>query len=194
MPRLGGLEALTRIRALDPTIKIVVITALDDPALHERARALGASAVLVKPFEIRAVIAAVSSTPPNGRGKAAGRVLVVDDDPEIRAVLEEFLAGEGLETVAAGDGGSGLRAVIERMPHVVLLDINMPGLNGVEALAAIRAAASDVSVIMISGSDDLELAKRALAYGAFDYLAKPIDFGYLRQSIEAALMMKHLET
>ena len=67
---------------------------------------------------------------------------------------------------------------------------NLPGLDGVEALRAIRAVAPDAIVIMVSGSTDVELSKRALAYGAFDYVTKPIDFEYLARSVETAVAMR----
>ena len=73
---------------------------------------------------------------------------------------------------------------------MVLLDITLPGLNGVEALPTIRALAPHAMVIMVSGSTDVELSKRALAYGAFDYVTKPIDFEYLARSVETAVAMR----
>lgn len=73
------------------------------------------------------------------------------------------------------------------------LDINMPRLGGIEALTAIRAIAPAVKVIMVSGQSDLEVARRALAYGAFDYVAKSFDPGYLWLSVEAALASKGLD-
>jgi len=70
----------------------------------------------------------------------------------------------------------------------VLLDINMPGLSGIDALPTIRALAPRAAVIMVSGTEDAASAKRALAYGAFDFVVKPIDHAYLRRAIETALL------
>ena len=91
------------------------------------------------------------------------------------------------------DAAAAIAAVAADPPDVVLLDIQMPGLGGVDALAAIRAVAPDVKVIMVSGTSSGDLASRALAYGAFDYVAKPIDLAYLQRSLETAIMMKGLE-
>ena len=116
-----------------------------------------------------------------------GRILIVDDEAEICELLGELLGKTGYQIRSAPDGDTALRAVRDEAPDVVLLDIVMPGLGGIEALTTIRAIAPDVKVIMISGKADIETAKRSLAYGAFDYVTKPIDLGYLALSVAAAL-------
>lgn len=205
MPRLGGLEALKRIRAFDPAILVVVTTGNPDREIHRRARELGARAVLTKPFALIAVAdilrgetPAVSESPAVSREStsppAAGRALVVDDDPDMRDLLATFCIEQGFETRTAGDAGSGLRALVDILTDVVLLDIQMPGMNGVDAVPAMLAMAPDVKIIMVSGSGDADLARRALALGAFDFVTKPLDVAYLRQSLDTALAMKRLES
>lgn len=210
MPRLGGLDALKRIRAFDPTIDVVIASGQLDDDVRRRAIAMGARAALSKPLELPDLLAALGGAQgPVPRSPAApetragrlppsptsagpqGKVLVIDDDPDIRTMLEEFLAESGYEVTAAADGVAALRA-IEGGPDVALLDIAMPGLSGLEALPAIRAVAPDVVVIMVSGTSDVEVARRALALGAFDYVVKPVDLPYLTQSLQTALMMKRL--
>jgi DNA-binding NtrC family response regulator len=212
MPRLGGLGALKRIRAFDPAITVIVVTGSHDAELMRQAEALGVSTVLTKPMEPADLLAALGgSATSSGESISApghpaeplpaptpttvpsAQVLVVDDDEEMRETLEEFLALNGYETRSAADGASAVRAVVERAPDVVLLDIGMPGLSGIEALPTLRAVAPDLKIIVVSGESDLDLAKRALAFGAFDYVAKPVDMAYLKQSLETALMMKRLE-
>ena len=209
----GGLDALKRIRAFDPGITVVVITGVNDAYLHRQALALGVARVLLKPVAPADLLAALESanphpgesaeaiSPPSEPAPAArptepagrGRILVVDDEPEICRLLERLLAPKGYQTRSVGDGAEAVRAVTDQPPDLVLLDINMPRLGGIEALTAIRAIAPAVKVIMVSGQADLEVARRALAYGAFDYVAKPIDLGYLSLSVEAALAWKGLE-
>jgi len=108
-------------------------------------------------------------------------------------MLEELLVMDGYGVRAVTDAVAALRALADDPPDVVLLDIGLPGLNGVDALPALRALAPDVKVIMVSGESSAELAQRALAYGAFDYVTKPPDLAYLKQSLETALMMRRLE-
>lgn len=209
MPRLGGLEALKRIRAFDPKIQVVIVTAEMDEAVHRDASALGARAVLPKPVVPSALLAAFGATPsaptepavepqaapaPQAGGERKGiRVLLIDDDDAVRGVLADFLTLRGYDVSQAARAAAGTTAIADRMPDVVLLDIDMPGLSGADALPTIRAMAPKAVVIMISGTDDEAIAKRTLAFGAFDYLVKPIDFDYLEQSLASALAMKTLE-
>jgi CheY-like chemotaxis protein len=189
-----------------------VITGVNDAYLHRQALALGAVRILLKPLALPDLLAALESpkpepdesteafsppsapapAPPPPEPAGRGRILVVDDEPEICRLLERFLTPKGYQTRSVGDGAEAVRAVTDQPPDLVLLDIAMPRLGGVEALTAIRAIAPDVKVVMVSGQADLEVARRALAYGAFDYVTKPIDLGYLSLSVEAALAWKAL--
>jgi len=213
MPRLGGLDALKRMVAFDPAVHVVVVTGEVDAELRRQAVALGAKAALRKPVDLPDLLAGLdlpseSATPaatnrrvepvappaalfPAAKG---GRVLVADDDPEMRAILEEFLATNGYETRAVADGAAAIRAIVAAPFDAVFLDIDMPGLRGVDALPAIAAVAPNTKVIMVSGTSDAEVAKRALAHGAFDYVVKPVDFAYLGQSLDSAIAMKAVET
>lgn len=205
MPRLGGLEALKQIRESSPETTVVVVTGLVDPGVHEQALAAGASTVLTKPVDLAALRAALSAPPaprralahapgsgPRAQATAAGRVLIVDDDADVRAVLEEFLVAHGYVTRSVGDATGAFWAVIQDVPDVVLLDILLPGFNGVEFIPTIRFAGKDVKIIMVSGISDVGLAKRALAQGAFDYIRKPVDMAYLLRSLEAAMSVRRL--
>jgi len=212
MPRLGGLDAVQRIRAFDRNTKVIVVTGDPDQGLHDRALRLGASLVLTKPLDFSVLDAAIGH-PPAPRVEAArveapaapveraappvarppvsdGLVLVVDDDPELRAVLEELMATRGHRAQVASDAIAALRFIGQEAPDVVLLDIEMPGLKGSDALPAILALAPHTKVIMVSGTPNADVAKKSLAAGAFDYVVKPIDLGYLTQSVETALSMK----
>ena len=212
MPRLGGLEAMKRIRAFDPSIRIVVVTAEVDDMVRGEASALGARAVLGKPIAFAELLAALGAsatfavasppeadpTPAPATGHPRGvrspaRVLVIDDDDAVRELLAEFLTLRGYEVAQAARAAAGATAIAQSTPDIVLLDIDMPGLSGADALPTIRAMAPRAVVVMVSGTDDEAVAKRTLAFGAFDYLVKPIDFDYLAQSLESALAMKALE-
>jgi DNA-binding NtrC family response regulator len=111
----------------------------------------------------------------------------------VRELLEDFLQGLGYHVTTAGDAAQGMRALAASAPDIVLLDIVMPGLSGVDALPAIRAVAPRAAIIMISGTSDEALARRALSHGAFDYLRKPIDLPYLALTLETALAMQRLD-
>ncbi len=203
MPRLGGLDAIKRIHAFDRKIRVLVITGVLDAELHRRARALGAAAVFPKPLSPAEIVAALrGEAPPEpppppaepaARRTAPASILLVEDDPDERAKLEQALVRKGYEVRLARDAATGVRAVVERAPDVVLLDVEMPGLSGVGVLPTVAALAPDAKVIMVCESGNVELAKRTLAFGAFDYVTKPVDDAVLGQSIESALAMRRVD-
>jgi adenylate cyclase len=123
-----------------------------------------------------------------------GHVLVVDDDPINRALLTKRLELDGHRATAVDNGFAALAAIGEARPDVVLLDIEMPGLDGIEVLARLKADADlrDIPVIMISGVEDSESIVRCIETGAEDFLPKPFDPAILRARIGAGLNRKRL--
>jgi len=115
--------------------------------------------------------------------KMTTRVLVVDDDPAAVELLREFLTAKGYQVITAGDGAEGLRRVKEERPHLVLLDIQMPKMDGLEVLRQLRQIDQKVGVIMVTAVNEEETARQAMALGAFDYITKPLDLQYLEQSL-----------
>ena len=126
------------------------------------------------------------------------RVLVVDDDRSIRRSLEKFLGGLGYDVVTAGDGLEALRAA--GGADVVLLDLGLPGADGFDVLARLRAEDHPPPVIVITARDDMQSTVKAIQLGAHDYLVKPLDVDRLRlivrralESREAARALRHLQ-
>ena len=115
-------------------------------------------------------------------------MLVVDDDLPVRDVLSEYFVARGYTVVTAGDGREALDAFARERPDVVLLDIRMPGMDGLEVLKRLREADPNVAVIMVTANDDLTLAREALSVGAFDYVAKPFDFEHLNETVVMAFV------
>jgi DNA-binding response OmpR family regulator len=116
-----------------------------------------------------------------------GRILIVDDEQAVRDVLAEFFTEQGYEVATADSGADALRGLPETRPDLVLLDIRMPGIDGVETLRRLRTIAPGVSVIMVTANEDVALARTTLKLGALDYVAKPFDFAYLERSVVAGL-------
>ena len=106
-------------------------------------------------------------------------ILLVDDEPGIRHVLEISLADMGYRVHTAADGVQALRIFREFMPPIVLTDIRMPGMDGIELLAKIKDHDPDVEVIMITGHGDMDSAIRSLKGQAIDFITKPINMGAL---------------
>ncbi len=118
----------------------------------------------------------------------APRVLVVDDDSNIREILNRFLSERGFDVQTAADGEEALESVPTFQPDIVLLDIRMPKMDGIEALEKIVGGGFDCGVIMISGEADLDVAKNTLTAGAADFIYKPFDLDYLETSLLAKLL------
>jgi DNA-binding response OmpR family regulator len=117
-----------------------------------------------------------------------GHILVVDDEEPVRDVLCEYLESQGFGVEAAPDGETALAALGRHRPDRVLLDVRMPGLDGVEVLRRIRHAAPHVPVIMVTANESVGLAREMLELGAFDYVAKPFDFSSTGTRMENAAL------
>jgi two-component system KDP operon response regulator KdpE len=117
---------------------------------------------------------------------SAGKILVVDDDPQIRRVMKATLVGHSYEVIEARTGEDALRMMPEEMPSLVLLDMNMPGMGGLETCRAIRVG-SDVPVVILSVRNTEKDKVAALDAGADDYVTKPFGIEELLARIRAAL-------
>src|SRR2546428_9862512 len=115
------------------------------------------------------------------------RVLVVDDDPNVASMLSDMIETFGYRTATASNAVQALRAVREFLPHVVLLDIRMPGIGGDTVLVRLRTSTPSLPVIMVTGNRDEDEAKRVLAAGALGYRSKPGDSGYPEHAVAAAI-------
>lgn len=209
MPRLGGLGALDRIRRLDPGIVVILISGVPNALEMVTEAGVSVAGALTKPLDPAQLLGtlvqagvvppkAPAAAPPQerpaeARHLAPRRAMVVDDDPEFRGVLAEYLRAKGFETLEAEGGEEALRRLPEVRPHIVLLDVAMPGLSGVEILRRIKAMHLGTSVIMVSGIEDVETARRTLAMGAVDYVAKPVDYRYLDSVLEMHLLMARMD-
>jgi DNA-binding NtrC family response regulator len=121
-------------------------------------------------------------------------ILIIDDEKAIRKTLSEILSYEGYKIEEAGDGEEGLKKFKEKAYDVVLCDIKMPRVDGIEFLDKAREANPDVPVIMISGHGTIETAVEAVKKGAFDYISKPPDLNRLLITIRNAMDKNNLVT
>jgi putative two-component system response regulator len=125
-------------------------------------------------------------------GVDAPRCLVVDDEPRLRQVLMRLMQSEGYACAEAGNGVEAL-AHLEHSPVSVLLsDLSMPEMDGVELLGFVRARYPDVAVVMITAVADVDAAVRCLALGAMDYLTKPFNIDEVRARVSKALEKRRL--
>ncbi len=120
----------------------------------------------------------------------ATRILVVDDDPKIRAVVRRGLAYEGYRVVEAASGEEGLEKAREHLPELVVLDVMLPGIDGLEVTRRLRSAGDEVAILMLTARDDVNDRVQGLENGADDYLVKPFSFEELLARVHALLRRK----
>jgi DNA-binding response OmpR family regulator len=108
-----------------------------------------------------------------------GEILLVDDDARFRDILKEFLELKGFSVFAAGTGEEALGCLAEHAPAVVLLDLKMPGMDGVLTLKHIRMRKPNLPVIIVTNSDEEHARQEAVVLGSNDYLLKPFNFDHL---------------
>jgi two-component system response regulator MprA len=116
-----------------------------------------------------------------------GAVLLVDDDAPIRRMLERTLAAEGYDVTAVADGGSALARIERTMPDVIVLDVAMPGLDGLSVTRRVRAKGLPVPILLLTARDAVEERVAGLDAGADDYLVKPFEVSELTARLRALL-------
>jgi DNA-binding response OmpR family regulator len=116
----------------------------------------------------------------------SNKILVVDDDPAVRRMLCLLFEGTA-EVLQASSGEEALRLVGAERPRLMLVDMTMPGMSGLETLTAAHAAVPAMTIIMLTGKVDVELAKRALELGAVEYVTKPFDLPRLKEKVRSCL-------
>jgi len=115
------------------------------------------------------------------------KILVIDDEIDLGEVIKDFLDGLGYQTFIALDATQGLDIVVKEKPELVLLDILLPNISGLECLEQIKAKSPETIVIIVSGMQDEQLAKDAIRQGAYDYITKPFDLDYLQNKLLARI-------
>lgn len=220
LPVISGSGVLRKIRELSPGVPVIMLTGYDAADAADKYLESGATAFLSKKDgllnvlnEIDSVLGVgkeppppVTAAPPAQRpapaapapapapapaaSRGKGLVLVIDDDEVLSEALRRVLSSYGYEVLTAPDGESGAAQARARRPDIVLLDIAMPRKDGVAVLRELVAELPKTGFIMLSGSEDDQVAKACLKIGAFDYLSKPPNMGALETVISACLLVR----
>lgn len=200
LPDLGGIEVLRQLRRLTPAARVIVLTGSVDAHLENEARRLGVADFLRKGEgldvilgSVRRVLGGAPLLSPVASPAGVAHVLVVDDNMAVRQLLADFLSAEGYRVSAVASGEEALARIAESPPHVVLLDLALPGISGLEVLRWITRKARRVGVIVVSGTGDAALVEQASQLGSFDYVSKPIDLKQLALSLRAKLYLIEAE-
>lgn len=121
------------------------------------------------------------------------KILIVDDETDVCQTISRFLEQKDFVPITANSGNEALSKLAEEKPSLILLDIRMPNMDGVECLRQIRERDKKVIVIMVTCVTDIDIAKKALGLGAIDYITKPIGFEALQTAISTYLFLKDAE-
>ena len=114
-------------------------------------------------------------------------ILIVDDEKDFCTILSDSLSQDRYRVVTAFNGKMGLQLVEKEKPDLILLDIKMPGMDGLEVLRKIKKMKKEIVVIMFTGYGTLETAREAMKLGAYDYVTKPVDFLLLKSLVKEVL-------
>ncbi|MDA2931671.1 response regulator [Nitrospinae bacterium AH-259-F20] len=120
----------------------------------------------------------------------SNKILVVDDEIAVCKQLRKFLEPKGYSVLEAHSGEEALSIYKQEKPDVVLLDVMMLGMNGLETLKELKSFDPEASVIIVTAIREKELAKQTLAEGAFDYITKPIDPDYLELALMTQIVLR----
>ena len=120
------------------------------------------------------------------------KILIVDDDKDMQVILADLLKLEGYETIIAGNGREAVKAARANLPEMVLLDVRLPGMDGMEALEEIKKICKNSMVIMLTGYGDIKDAVKAIKIGAFDYITKPFEEDDFVNKVSEALESYHV--
>jgi DNA-binding NtrC family response regulator len=122
-----------------------------------------------------------------------GRILVVDDDDSIRETFHDHLTDAGYEVATAESAERAMSRLAEVDPGVIITDVRMPGMSGIDLLTTVRRARADISVLVITAFEDMETAIGAMKAGAYDYLVKPLDLDQIDLVVERCFRERALE-
>ncbi len=111
------------------------------------------------------------------------KILVIDDEASIGEMIRDYLADEGYEVWISTDIDEGLAVLAQEKPSLVLLDVMLPGIGGVECLKQIKKRFPQTIVVMLSGLHDEDTAKQAIRLGAYDYVTKPFNLSFFQANI-----------
>jgi two-component system response regulator (stage 0 sporulation protein F) len=124
----------------------------------------------------------------NSKNQTKVKILVIDDQPGIRRLLTEVLQDEGYEVFSAENGYDGLQAAKEKNPAVILMDMKMPGMDGIETLRELKQIGQQDKVIMMTAYGELETVSQAAELGAYKSITKPFDIIALCQMVSERIM------
>lgn len=190
----SGISVLKKIRETQKDLPIVIYSGLLTPELEKEAMASGANEVLRKDVGIQQIVGQIGKVAKakkyifqDASEKKERSILVVDDEENIRRFLTEFFKTKEYRVLQAENGEKALELARSETFSVVLLDIDMPVMNGIATLPKLLEINPKLGVVMVTGNQDDEKVKKAMELGACGYVLKPFDFSYLEVVVMSRL-------
>lgn len=205
MPEMDGLTVLKEIRAIDPAAPVIILGGGATEVQENQARSLRVTDFIRRGLSLDILVEAVhrasqlpvrpnpTPVPPDAQHSnpdAGESVLVVDNDPLVRDLLIQFLGLRGYRTFGVKDGYEALRVVQEAPPDLIILDMILPGLSGIEVLQTLREQEYPGGVIIMTGSHNEEMLEEAWALGPQEILGKPIALDRLLTAVQLVLVCR----
>ncbi len=191
LPDIDGLELLAKVKAQKPECEVIVMTGFGTHDIAIQSLRRGAIDYLEKPLQIEDLNAAIGRAQEKLSEKEElsyrNVLLVIDDEEEALTLMKRTLEKEGYDVHGASGGTEGLNIIEKTRIDVIITDIQMKGLNGIEVFQHAKKMYTDIEGIMVTGHKDQELAIKAVRAGAFDYITKPIDLDDLIFAIQKAI-------
>ncbi len=204
----NGIAVLKQIRAVDSKASVIMLTGGGTDELEHRARLLGVTDFLRKGLSLETLVGALDrvTTQPGQPAlptlRAPGKptesqpresILVVDDEPSVRDLLSQFLTLRGFRVRTAQNGPEALDLAKQEPPKVVILDLYMPGMNGVEVLRRLQSQNYTGGVVALTASQDENLLLEMLNLGAVDIVGKPVDLERLVLVVEVSSILSSMK-
>ena len=198
MPKTPGTELAKKLRTLDDAVPIVLLRGAADaePTADDKECIQYKDVLLKEPAEalvsgierIVGQLGAAGKAGPKGAGVRA-TILTVDDDPAARSMVKLIFEGQGMRVIQAASGEEALKTLEQERPHAVLLDLTMPGMDGLMTLKKIKAKYAQLPVVMVSARGEQETVREAMRAGAYDYVTKPFSLDYLESTVLTKLLI-----
>jgi two-component system response regulator HydG len=183
MPGMNGVESFIEMKRRNPGVKVIMVTAYSVEDLMRQALDEGVFAILSKPIDMDHLFRTIEDAKRDGKG---GLVLAVDDDKEICNNFVDILSERGYEVIAAYDGEEAVTKAKTNIFDVLLLDMNLPLMNGLEVYRQIKSIQPNIMAIIVSGyAQEMDsFITQALNENAYTFLRKPVNMDQLLGLVE----------
>ncbi|MBF0300047.1 MAG: response regulator [Oligoflexia bacterium] len=196
LPDINGLDLLTTIKKINPKSEVIIITGCGTMEIAVQALRGGAIDYIEKPFKSSDIAVsigrAIEKLTQDSEGSNKNTLLLIDDEPGLANIMKSFFQDEHFEVFIAESGEAGLDIIENNKIDLIVTDINMGAMSGIEVLQKAKILYSEIEAIMITGHSNTELAIAAIRAGASDYITKPLNMEELLYSINKTLERTNL--